>query len=142
MQFTIRKHDLLLIAYLQKSMFLHRHARRKIVQLQHSIARRVYGFVGENRASDCTTKCTTCSQRILKKWAPLAEFVMYQISWVQTHRLLPIALSLLYDLWKNMYSVKSCKILSRSEQGFICGRRKFWPFQDKRILDPSTRVSL
>ena len=30
-----------------------------------------------------------------KKWAPLAEFVMYQISWVQTHRLLPIALSLL-----------------------------------------------
>ena len=34
-----------------------------------------------------------------KKWAPLAEFIMYQISWVQTHRLLPIALSLLYDLW-------------------------------------------
>ena len=33
-----------------------------------------------------------------KKWAPLAEFIMSQNSWVQTHRLLPIALSLLYDL--------------------------------------------
>ena len=61
-------------------------------------------LLGEYMDSLVKTELLIVQQSVLhvhnvfwKKWAPLAEFVMYQISWVQTHRLLPIALSLLLE---------------------------------------------
>ena len=59
-------------------------------------------LLGEYTDSLVKTELLIIRQNVLhvhnvfcKKWAPLADFIMYQISWVQTHRLLPIALSLL-----------------------------------------------
>ena len=67
-------------------------------------------LLGEYMDSLVKTELLIVQQSVLhvhnvfwKKWAPLAEFVMYQISWVQTHRLLPIAQSLLYGLWYSLY---------------------------------------